>query len=191
MYFGKPVNMTGFSYFMKQQILNNRKRWLLGIAIYQLAGAVTMIIFLISILMGQEVSAGLIFAIIPMGALSLVSLLAGVLYFSKGNEIRFFTLSKLNFCAQIIQLSLPGFVFRFYYGPYLAAGFDGDPSFRLMFETLSANFGFTIGSSDEEMMVLFNLIPLIPLIILRWIERNKIVSPSFETSFLEEPQQEG
>jgi hypothetical protein len=202
LYFGKPVYTAGFyyessiwpkynKYFqMKQSVLNNRKRWSTGIAIYQLIGSITMIIFLVSIIMSQEVSAGMIFALIPMSALCLVSLMAGILYFFKGNELRFFTLSKLNFCAQILQFTLPGFIFRFYYGPYLAFGFDGDPSFRLKFETLSANFGFSIGATSGETLVLINCIPLIPLIILRWIERNKTVSPEFETSFADAPQQE-
>ena len=174
----------------KQVVLDNKRRWGMGIAIYQLVGAFTMVILLITLLQGQEVSGGLIFAIIPMGALSLVSLMAGILYFFKRNEIRFFTLSKLNFCAQIIQLTVPGFAYWFYFGPYLAVGFDGDPSLRIKFETLSANFGFHIGGANEETLVVFNLIPLIPLMVLRWIERNKIVSPEYETSFIEEPQQE-
>lgn len=178
------------AFIMKNSVLNNRKRWSTGIAIYQLLGSLAMIIFLISIIMSQEVSGGMIFALIPISALCLVSLMAGILYFVKGNELRFFTLSKLNLCAQTIQFTLPGFIFRFYYGPYLALGFDGDPSFRLKFETLTANFGFSIGSTGEETLVLINCIPIFLLIVLRWIERNKTASPEFETAFAEAPQQE-
>jgi hypothetical protein len=176
---------------MKKHILKYRKRWLTGIAIYQLLGGLVMLILLFSILSGQEVSAGVVLAVIPMVALSLVSLFAGILYFFKKNEIRFYTLSKLNFCAQLFQLAIPpGFTYRFYYGPYLALGVDTDRMFTIKFETLTANFGFSFGSQDEGLLVMLNCIPLLILIILRWVERNKEVSPEFENSFIEGSQEE-
>jgi hypothetical protein len=186
-----PAVPSGLSYFMKKHVLRNRKRWLTGIAIYQLLGGLVMLIFLFSILSGQQISAGVVLAVIPMVALSLVSLFAGLLYFFKGKEIRFYTLSKLNFCAQLLQLAIPpGFTYRFYYGPYLALGLDTDHMFTIKFETLTANFGFSFGGQDEGLLLMFNCIPLLILIILRWIERNKIESPEFEDSFIEGPQQE-
>ncbi|MBO9201187.1 MULTISPECIES: hypothetical protein [Niastella] len=176
---------------MKKHVLKYRKRWLTGIAIYQLLGGLVMLILLFSILMGQEVSPGVILAIIPMVALSLVSLIAGIMHFIKGNEVRFYTLSKLNFCAQLLQLAIPpGFTYRFYYGPYLAVGVDTDRMFTIKFETLTANFGFSFGTQDEGLLVMLNCIPLFMLIVLRWIERNKIASPEFEGAFIEGSQQE-
>jgi hypothetical protein len=155
-----------------------------------LVGGLVMLILTITIFGSQEVSGGVIFAISPIIALILVSLMAGILYFVKGNEVRFFTLSKINFCSQLIQLAIPpGFSFGFYYGPYLTIGIDGH-AVAIKYEMLTANFGFSIGNPIEKLMVLFNLIPLFILIILRWIERNKTASPEFENTFAEGPQQE-
>jgi len=154
----------------------------MGIAIYQIVGS--LVIFLLIYLYVNEITPGVIFALIPILSVCLVSLMAGIFFFFKKQELRFFTLSKLNFCIQILQLSLPGFAFIFYYGPYLGIGVDGDPSFRLKFEMLTANFSFRIGETEEH-YVLFNLVPLIPLMALRWIERNPVTAPALENSFID------
>jgi hypothetical protein len=177
---------------MKKHILNNRKRWLTGIAIYQLLGGVVMLILLITILSSQpEISGGVIFAVIPMAGLSLVSLIAGIFYFVKGKEVKFFTLSKLNLCAQILQLTVPpGFTYMYYYGPYIALGVDTDRMFTIKFETLTANFNFMIGGQEENVLVLINIIPILILLIVRWIERYKIEPSEFDDSFVDGPRQE-
>ena len=176
---------------MKKHILRNKKRWLTGIAIYQLLGGLVMLILLFTILGRQEVSAGVVLAVIPMVALSLVSLFAGVLYFFKKNEIRFYTLSKLNFCAQLLRLAIPpGFTYCYYYGPYLALGIDTDRMFTIKFEMLTANFNFSFGGQDEGLLIMLNCVPLLILIILRWIERNKTEPTEFDDSFLNGPKQE-
>jgi hypothetical protein len=135
-----------------------------------------------------EFSAGVVLVMIPLVGITLTGFVAGILYFIKGYTLRFFTLSKLNFCFQLLQLSVKGFAFAFYYGPYLAVGFDGDAFFRINFEMLTANFSLRLGATEQQ-FVSINLIPLIPILALRWIERNPVASPEFESSFIEEQNQ--
>src|SRR5689334_5409068 len=108
----------------KQFVLKNRKGWGLGIAIYQLIGS--LVVFLLMYLNIPELNAGIVLALIPLIGITLTGFVASIVYFMKGYTLRFFTLSKLNFCFQILLLSVKGFAFAFYYGPYLAIGFDGD-----------------------------------------------------------------
>lgn len=166
----------------KQFVLNNRRGWGIGIAIYQLLGS--LVIFLLMYLHIQELSAGVVFVLIPLIGITLTGFIASVVYFVKGYTLRFFTLSKLNFCFQMLQLSVSGFAFAFYYGPYLAIGF-GDTLFHIKFEMLTANFGLQF-SELEEQYGLINLIPLIPILALRWVERNPVEVTEYENSFLEE-----
>ena len=171
---------------MKKSILKNRKRWCTGIAIYQILGAAVSVILICTLV--PNLSAGVIFALVPLLAMCLMSLLAGVLFFVKGNESRFFTLSKLNFCLQIPQLSMTGFAFAFYYGPYLAVGFGDGSNLLGKFEMLTSNVAFQIGGA-EPFYILLNLVPLFLLIILRWIERNPMVTaPELENAFVEESE---
>jgi len=173
---------------MKKFVLNHRKRWTLSIAIFQLLGALVSLYLIFTVVANNGISFAVVFAVLPILGITLVSLFAGIFYFIKGekNELRFFTLSKLNFCVHFLQLAVPGFAFIYYYGPYLAFGFDGDFSFLLRFQTLTINFAFSIGSTDGEHEVLFNIIPIIPLLALRWIERNPVESPDPEKAFVEE-----
>lgn len=153
----------------------------MGLAIYQIIGSLVTIFLIVTIV--KNINAGVVLALIPIVAWSLVSLCAGIVYFIKGNELRFYTLSKLNFCFQLIRLSVPGFAFTFFYGPYLAAGFDfNDHTFVVKFETLTANFDFRIGQT-EEYHVLCNLVALFLLLSLRWIERNPVVDKENENAF--------
>jgi hypothetical protein len=171
----------------KQFVLNNRRGWGLGIAIYQLIGS--LIIFLLMFLNIHELSAGVILVLIPLIGITLTGFIASIVYFVKGYTLRFFTLSKLNFCFQMLQLSVSGFAFAFYYGPYLAIGFDGDAFFRIKFEMLTANFALRLGETEEQ-YALINLIPLIPILALRWVERNPVEVTEYENSFLEEQREE-
>lgn len=167
----------------KRFVLNNRKGWGMSIALYQLLGA--LVVFLLMYLNISELSAGVVIVLIPLIGITLTGFIAGILYLIKGYTLRFFTLSKLNFCFQLLQLSVWGFGFGFYYGPYLALGFDSESFFRIKFEMLTANFNLRIGETTEQ-VVLINLIPLIPILALRWLERNPIDATEFENSFLEE-----
>jgi hypothetical protein len=169
----------------KQFVLKHRRGWGLGIAIYQLIGS--LVIFLLMYLNIKMLSAGVILVLIPLVGITLTGFVASIIYFIKGYTLRFFTLSKLNFCFQILQLSVKGFAFAFYYGPYLAIGFDSDVFFRIKFEMLTANFGLRLGETEEQ-FVFINLIPLIPILALRWIERNPVEVTEFEQSFLEEQE---
>jgi len=169
----------------KQFVLKHRRGWGLGIAIYQLIGS--LVIFLLMYLNIKMLSAGVILVLIPLIGITLTGFVASIIYFIKGYTLRFFTLSKLNFCFQILQLSVKGFAFAFYYGPYLAIGFDSDVFFRIKFEMLTANFGLRLGETEEQ-FVFINLIPLIPILALRWIERNPVEVTEFEHSFLEEQE---
>jgi hypothetical protein len=170
----------------KQFVLNNRKGWGMGIAIYQLIGALVMFLLMYSNI--AVFSAGVVLVLIPLVGITLTGFIAGIMYFIKGYTLRFFTLSKLNFCFQILQLSVQGFAFIYYYGPYLAVGFGGDYFFNIKFELLTANFSLRLGNTAEQ-FVFINLIPLIPILALRWIERNPVVSPEFENSFAEDQVQ--
>lgn len=167
----------------KQFVLKNRKGWGLGIAIYQLIGS--LVVFLLMYLNIPELNAGIVLALIPLIGITLTGFVASIVYFMKGYTLRFFTLSKLNFCFQILLLSVKGFAFAFYYGPYLAIGFDGDAFFRIKFEMLTAKFALQFGGSEEQ-FVFINLVPLIPILALRWVERNPVEVSEFEDSFLEE-----
>lgn len=169
----------------KQFVLKNRKGWGLGIAIYQLIGS--LVIILLMYLNIQVLTAGVILVLIPLVGITLTGFVASIIYFVKGYTLRFFTLSKLNFCFQMLQISVAGFAFAFYYGPYLAIGFDSDIFFRIKFEALTANFSLRLGETEEQ-FVFINLIPLIPILALRWIERNPVEVTEFEDSFLEEQQ---
>lgn len=169
----------------KQFVLKHRKGWGLGIAIYQLIGS--LVIFLLMYLNVPELNAGIVFVLIPLIGITLTGFVASIIYFIKGYTLRFFTLSKLNFCFQMLQISVKGFAFAFYYGPYLAIGFDSEMFFRIKFEMLIANFGLRFGETQEQ-FVFINLIPLIPILALRWIERNPVEVSDFENSFLEEQQ---
>jgi len=169
---------------MKKFVLNHRKQWCIGLSVYQILGALVAIIFLLSIVK-NNMYPGVIIVLIPIATICIVSLLAGVLFF-RGNESRFFTLSKVSFWVQILQLSLGGFGFIFYYGPYLAVGFDNDSKFLMKFESLSCNFSIELGDTSEQ-YVLLNLVPVFLLITLRWLQRNPIVSsPELENAFVEE-----
>ena len=169
----------------KQFVLKNRRGWGLGIAIYQLIGS--LVIFLVMYLNIQVLSAGVVLVLIPLVGITFTGFVASIIYFVKGYTLRFFTLSKLNFCFQMLQISVTGFAFAFHYGPYLAVGFDSDFFFRIKFETLTANFSLRIGATEEQ-FVFINLIPLIPILALRWIERNPVEVTEFDNSFLEEQQ---
>lgn len=169
----------------KQFVLKHRKGWGLGIAIYQLIGS--LVIFLLMFLNIQIVTTGVVFVLIPLIGITLTGFIASFIYFTKGYTLRFFTLSKLNFCFQMLQISVTGFAFAFYYGPYLAIGFDSELFFRIKFEMLTANFALRIGETEEQ-FVFINLIPLIPILALRWVERNPVEVSEFENSFLEEQQ---
>jgi hypothetical protein len=169
----------------KKNVLNNRRGWGLGIAIYQLIGS--LVIFLVMFLNIQQLSAGVLLALIPLIGITLTGFIASIIYFVKGYTLRFFTLSKLNFCFQLLQLSVSGFAFAFHYGPYLAVGLEGDSLFSMKFEMLTANFSLQFGETEEQ-FGLINLIPLIPILALRWVERNPVEVTQFENSFLEEPQ---
>jgi hypothetical protein len=155
----------------------------MGIAIYQLIGALVMFLLMYSNI--PVFSAGVVFVMIPLVGITLTGFIAGIVYFVKGYTLRFFTLSKLNFCFQLLQLSVHGFAFKYYYGPYLAAGFGGDYFFNIKFELLTANFALRFGGTNEQ-FVFINFIPLIPILALRWIERNPVLSPEFENSFVED-----
>jgi hypothetical protein len=167
----------------KQFVLNNRKGWGISIAIYQLIGS--LVIFLLMYLNVQELSAGVMFVLIPLVGITLTGFMAAIIYFIKGYTLRFFTLSKLNFCFQILLLSVQGFSYAFYYGPYLAIGFDAESFFRMRFEMLTATFNLRLGQTNEQFLFI-NLFPLIPILALRWIERNPVEATEFENSFLEE-----
>jgi hypothetical protein len=169
----------------RQFVLNNRRGWGIGIAIYQLLGS--LVILLLMFLNIQELSAGVVLVLIPLIGITLTGFIAAVIYFVKGYTLGFFTLSKLNFCFQMLQLSVSGFAFAFYYGPYLAIGFGADSLFHIKFEMLTANFSLQFGETEEQ-YGLINLIPLIPILALRWVERNPVEVTEYENSFLEEQQ---
>jgi hypothetical protein len=133
-------------------------------------------------LSSHGLSAGQILALIPILAITLISLFAGVLHFFN-KKIQFYTLSKLNFCLQIIQLSTGGIKYYFYYGAYLTAGLYRDGAFNLELGFNLVDFAVQLGEMDDRFFAL-NLFPFIPLIILRWAERNPSPEP-FEKTFTE------
>jgi hypothetical protein len=158
---------------MKQFVLRNRKAFGIGIAIYNLLGGIAGLILLYTIL-DSNTSVGTYIVISPIIALYIVSLLSGIFYFRQRQQWRFYFLSKLTLCMQVIQLTVAGFAFIFYYGPYLAIGFDGEPNFLLSFQTLTINFLIQFGDVELQSFKI-NLIPVLLLIILRWLERNPVL----------------
>lgn len=157
-------------------MLDNRRGILLTIAIYQALGGL-LAAFLMFNLLPPDVHAGVILVLIPIAAICLISFFAGIVYFFKGETTRFFLLSKLNFCFQIIQFSLVGLTYYFNYGFYLTAGMDGNYTFIGGVGLSAAMFGVKLGPTDYSFFQL-NLFPLIPLIILRWAERNPKQDPT-------------
>src|SRR5688572_15423570 len=103
---------------MKQFVLKNRKIFLAIISIFQIAGSLVMF-YLMFRAVRPDSHAGQYFALFPLLIINVISLFAGVFYFIYGERTRFFLLSKLNFCLQIIQFSVNGFKYSYYYGPYL------------------------------------------------------------------------
>jgi hypothetical protein len=150
------------------------------IAIYQMAGAIAMIL-VIAFNIGAFTGATFAF-LMPIIGLCLVSLMAGIACFQKKDH-RFFVLSKINFWTQTVQFSIALFGFTFYYGPYVYIGIS-EGNFTVGFELLTANFNVRIYSPDN-FYVFVNAIPLVFLRALRWIER-KPVTTELEHAFVEE-----
>jgi hypothetical protein len=177
----KPRNPTR----MKKFVVDNSKAFSIFLAIYTLLGGLTGL-WLIYSLVDENTGLGSYIVILPIAALYFVSLLGGIFYFVQSQRWRFYFLAKLVLCCQVIQLAVTGFTFYFYYGPYLALGFlEGDGGV-FKFETLTATFGVRFGDVETQ-GVLINVVPILLLIILRWIERAER-GPAMEVpeDFLEE-----
>jgi hypothetical protein len=168
---------------MKQFVLKNRKAFMMAIAIYQVLGGLMCLWLLYNI-----ASPGAIFIGLPIIALILISLFAGIFYFFNGESMRFFLLSKINFCAQLVQFSLAGIKFAFLYGFYLIVGADSNGEFQLYLGVKLAEFAIRLGNNDYQFFIL-NLFPLLPLIMLRWAERNPAIDPAETFLTEDEPVQ--
>lgn len=154
-------------------------------AIYQLIGSIAMVLVLVFNLDFGTLTPVAFLYLAPMIGLCVVSLLAGISYFTK-NERRFLLLSKINFWAQTVQLSIAGFGFAYYYGPYVYFGIGGR-GFKAGFELLTAYFNFSIGSTDGFYLIV-NAVPIFFLQALKWIGR-KPVPAELEHAFEEEAPQ--
>lgn len=170
---------------MKLWVLKNRRPILMIIAIYQFIGGLIGI-WLIYSIASPGVNAGFVLAVIPIVALILCSLFAGIFYFFKGETTRFFLLSKINFIAQMIQFTVAGIKFTFYYGAYFTIGLNQDHilAFTMGYELVE--FAMSFGTFDFYYLYI-NLVPLIPLAILRWCERNPAKDPLDDFLAEEEP----
>jgi hypothetical protein len=156
---------------MKKFVLKNIRAWSMTIAIYQIAGAIAMMLVIAFNI--KVLGVATFIFLMPIFGLCLVSLMAGISYIQK-NERRFFVLSKINFWAQTIQFSLVIVGFAYYYGPYLYIGIGGG-GFKLGLEFLTAFFNVNI-NSGEHFYLLVNAIPLFFLRALKWIERNPVTT---------------
>jgi hypothetical protein len=155
---------------MKKFILANPKVFGTILAVYTILGGVVGLLLIYS-LINEETTLGNYIVIVPIAILYLISVFAGVFYFWKQQRQRFYFLTKLILCFQVLQIVVKGFAYTFYYGPYLAIGFDGEPNFQLKFESLTLNFFVHFGDTETQSFMV-NLVPIILLIILRWLERN-------------------
>jgi hypothetical protein len=177
----KPRNPTR----MKKFVVDNSKAFSIFLAIYILLGGLTGF-YLIYSLVDENTGLGSYIVIIPIAALYLVSLLGGIFYFVQSQRWRFYFLAKLVLCCQVIQLAVTGFTYYFYYGPYLALGFLEGDGLMFKFETLTCAFGVRFGNVETQGLMI-NAMPILLLIILRWIERAE-KAPAMEVpeNFLED-----
>ena len=154
-------------------------------AIYQIAGAIAMLL-VIAFNIGAF-GATVVF-LLPIIGFCLVSLLAGIAYFQK-NDHRFFILSKINFWAQTVQFSIALFGFAYYYGPYLYIGIREGGNFSVGLEVLTAYFNVRIYSPDNFSLFV-NAISIVFLQALRWIEKNP-ARAELEKAFEEDMPENG
>ena len=172
------------AFSMKKFVLRNYRGFSMFLAIYQIAGAIAMLLVIAFNIKVFDVIT-LLF-LLPIIGLCLVSLAAGISYIQK-NDRRFFILSKINFWAQTVQFSLVVFGFAFYYGPYLYIGIGGG-GFKVGLELLTAFFNVNI-NSGENFYLLVNAIPIFFLRTLRWLERIPVAT-ELENAFQEELKDE-
>lgn len=156
---------------MKEFVLTHRKFFSIFLAVYVMLGGLFGLYLIFSII-NTDTGLGAYLMIIPIAALYLVSLLGGIFYFVGPQRWRFYFLAKLALCFQVIQLAVKGFSFLFYYGPYLALGVREDDGIVLKFESLGLSFNATLGEVEIQ-GVMINLVPILLLIILRWLERGE------------------
>jgi hypothetical protein len=124
----------------------------------------------------------------PFIALYIVSLCAGIFYWIKGQEWRFYFLSLLNFCAQVLQFVVAGISFKYYYGLYLAIGFNDEPNLVIRFESLTLNYLIQFGEAHITEVMIYPL-PILFIIILRWMEKNVGKVDKEAEGFLQEGQE--
>jgi len=166
-------------------LIRNRKPILAGIAIYQLLGSALQF-YLLYQFVGPGMHLGNYVALLPMLCISFISLLAGACYFIYGERYRFYLLSTINFCLQIVQLSVPGFKFAFYCLLYLGVAIDHNYSLQVDFDFFSAFMSFSLNNPEFQFFKL-NLVPLVPLLLLRWLEKNP-AGREAENAFLKEEE---
>lgn len=170
---------------MKKFVVAHSKAFGIFLSIYILLGGLTGL-WLIYTLVDENTGLGSYIVIVPIAAIYLVSLLGGIFYFVRSQRWRFYFLAKLVLCCQVIQLAVTGFTYYFYYGPYFAPGFWEGDGLIFKFESLTATFGVRFGDVETQGFMI-NLVPILLLIILRWIERAER-EPTIEVpeDFLEE-----
>ncbi|HEX6180325.1 MAG TPA: hypothetical protein VFZ47_03720 [Chitinophagaceae bacterium] len=170
---------------MKSFILNHRKRFLQGFAIYQIVGGIAGILMLYFLYwsQGAAVIVGTMFVIAPFVALYLISIYAGYCYF-KGRMTRFYVLTFFLLWLQVFQFTIPGFKFGFYYGPYLAIGTNSDLQFFMNFNTLTVNFNIAL-MSPTGFALMINFIPVAFLSIISLIKNAPEPDP-LPVGFLQE-----
>ena len=160
---------------------------MMAIAIYQVLGGIVGLLLYYDIV-SRGVNAGFILAMIPIVSLLLVSFFAGIFYFFSGECGKFYLLSKLNFCAQMIQFGLAGIKFLYLYGFYIILGADEAANIQAVAGFKLSEYAVRLGNVDHHFFNL-NLFPLIPLIMLRWAERNPEKDPAETFLTEDEPVQ--
>ena len=163
---------------MKSFILDNRKRFLQALAIYQILGGISLIILMIQSYssLGGVAMLVIMLMLAPMFGLCLLFIYAGYCYF-RGRTSRFYLLTYFNLWLQVFQVTIPTILsFKYYYGPYLGIGIDGELDLLFRFEMLTSYFKVGImTAAGFELMI--NFVPIGLLSIVSLIEKAPAPDP--------------
>lgn len=156
---------------MKSFVLKNSKAFGIFLSVYAMLGALAGSYLIFSVV-DKNTGLGAYIVLVPIAAIYLVSLLGGIFYFVKTQRWRFYFLVKLVLCCQVIQLAVKGFTYAFYFGPYLGVGFGQGDGLIINFELLATTFRVYFGDVELQ-SVQINLLAILLLFVLRWLERDE------------------
>lgn len=94
-----------------------------------------------------------------------------------------YTYIQISFLIQSISFSIFGIEFKNYFGPFLGIGFTDTPEFRFLFSFKLFWYNFLNGYKGEsdEIMIVFNLVPLVFLFLLS-LEYSNLQKKEFNSS---------